>query len=87
MFFFCFQELVNNQSYNEKSDVWSLGCMLYELCALHPPFTAPNQMELNKKIRSGEFFRIPLRYSAELNQMISRMIEVEVLMLVICAMC
>ncbi|XP_064600330.1 serine/threonine-protein kinase Nek2-like isoform X2 [Liolophura sinensis] len=72
-------ELVNNQSYNEKSDVWSLGCMLYELCALHPPFTAPNQMELNKKIRSGEFFRIPLRYSAELNQVISRMIEVEVL--------
>ena len=72
------QELVNNLSYNEKSDVWSLGCMLYELCALAPPFTASNQSELNRKIRVGEFSRLPSQYSQELELIIRRMIQVEV---------
>ncbi|BFZ12115.1 hypothetical protein BsWGS_15153 [Bradybaena similaris] len=71
-------ELVNNQSYNEKSDIWSLGCMLYELCALVPPFTASNQSELNRKIRTGDFPRIPSQYSLELDLIIRKMIQVEV---------
>ncbi|XP_005106236.1 serine/threonine-protein kinase Nek2 isoform X2 [Aplysia californica] len=71
-------ELVNNLSYNEKSDVWSLGCMLYELCALVPPFTASNQSELNRKIRVGEFSRLPIQYSLELDLIIRKMIQVEV---------
>ncbi|CAG5123695.1 unnamed protein product [Candidula unifasciata] len=72
-------ELVNNQSYNEKSDIWSLGCMLYELCALVPPFTASNQSELNRKIRTGDFPRIPSQYSLELDLIIRKMIQVEVI--------
>lgn len=72
-------ELVNNMSYNEKSDVWSMGCVLYELCALHPPFTASSQTELNRKIRLGDFERIPARYSDDLNAVIAKMLNVEVL--------
>uniref|UniRef100_A0AAX7VU72 non-specific serine/threonine protein kinase n=1 Tax=Astatotilapia calliptera TaxID=8154 RepID=A0AAX7VU72_ASTCA len=60
-------EQINRMSYNEKSDIWSLGCLLYELCALSPPFTAYNQKELAEKIREGKFRRIPYRYSEELN--------------------
>ena len=65
-------------AYNEKSDVWSLGCVLYELCALRPPFVASSQTELNKKIRLGEFSRIPLRYTDDLNDTIAKMLHVEV---------
>jgi serine/threonine protein kinase len=33
-------ELIYDQKYNELSDIWSLGCIIYELCALRPPFVA-----------------------------------------------
>ncbi|KAF6717091.1 Serine/threonine-protein kinase Nek2 [Oryzias melastigma] len=70
-------EQINRMSYNEKSDIWSLGCLLYELCALSPPFTAYNQKELAEKIREGKFRRIPFRYSEELNSLISRMLNLK----------
>nr|KAF6413814.1 NIMA related kinase 2 [Molossus molossus] len=70
-------EQVSRMSYNEKSDIWSLGCLLYELCALMPPFTAFNQKELAGKIREGKFRRIPYRYSDELNDIITRMLNLK----------
>ncbi|NXD28292.1 NEK2 kinase, partial [Spelaeornis formosus] len=70
-------EQMNYTSYNEKSDIWSLGCLMYELCALSPPFTAYNQKELAEKIREGRFRRIPYRYSDELNDLISEMLNVK----------
>ncbi|XP_057583954.1 serine/threonine-protein kinase Nek2 isoform X3 [Hippopotamus amphibius kiboko] len=70
-------EQMNRLSYNEKSDIWSLGCLLYELCALMPPFTAFNQKELAGKIREGKFRRIPYRYSDELNDIITRMLNLK----------
>ncbi|XP_037837589.1 serine/threonine-protein kinase Nek2 isoform X1 [Kryptolebias marmoratus] len=70
-------EQINRMSYNEKSDIWSLGCLLYELCALSPPFTAYNQKELAEKIREGRFRRIPYRYSEELNALLCRMLDLK----------
>jgi serine/threonine protein kinase len=43
-------ELCEEKRYNERSDIWSLGCLLYELTSLRPPFTASNQLALAKKI-------------------------------------
>ncbi|XP_071404149.1 serine/threonine-protein kinase Nek2 [Pithys albifrons albifrons] len=70
-------EQMNYMSYNEKSDIWSLGCLLYELCALSPPFTAYNQKELAEKIREGKFRRIPYRYSEQLNELLKEMLNVK----------
>ncbi|XP_037607545.1 serine/threonine-protein kinase Nek2 [Sebastes umbrosus] len=70
-------EQIDRMSYNEKSDIWSLGCLLYELCALSPPFTAYNQKELAEKIREGKFRRIPYRYSEELNTLLCKMLNLK----------
>ncbi|NXO61901.1 NEK2 kinase, partial [Phainopepla nitens] len=70
-------EQMNYMSYNEKSDIWSLGCLMYELCALSPPFTAFSQKELAEKIREGRFRRIPYRYSDELNDLLKEMLNVK----------
>jgi NIMA (never in mitosis gene a)-related kinase len=46
-------------SYNSKSDIWALGCLAYELCALEPPFQAKNHMGLIAKIKSGKVKPLP----------------------------
>ena len=59
-------EQINEQKYNEKSDIWSLGCIIYEMAALRPPFKAQNHLSLAMKIKAGKFDRIPETYSDEL---------------------
>lgn len=71
-------EQVNEKAYNEKSDIWSLGCLIYELGALVPPFEASNQLALAMKIRAGTYRELPAtRYSSELNRVIKSMLQVE----------
>lgn len=62
--------------YDEKCDIWSCGCLLYELAALHPPFEATNHLSLAIRIKKGEFQRLPLRYSEDLNTLITCMLNI-----------
>ncbi|OQR97625.1 protein kinase [Achlya hypogyna] len=68
-------EMVNEQTYDERSDIWALGCLLYEMATLSPPFDATNQLALAKKINAGKFARIPEVYSEELFQLIRSMLH------------
>jgi NIMA (never in mitosis gene a)-related kinase len=63
-------EQINENNYDEKTDIWSLGCVIYELVALLPPFTASSHLGLAEKIIKGQISRIPERYSEDLQEVI-----------------
>ena len=69
-------EQIDEMRYNEKSDIWSLGCFLYELTTFNPPFEAKNQIMLAMRIKSGKIDKINSRYSEELWRIISWMLNV-----------
>ena len=68
-------EQINEQRYNEKSDIWSLGCIVYEMAALRPPFKAQSHLSLALKIKAGKYDRIPSQYSEDLWQTIQWMLS------------
>lgn len=70
-------EQISEQKYNEKSDIWSAGCILYEIAALKPPFEATNQVSLALKIKDGKYNRLPKIYSEELWRVINLMLAPE----------
>ncbi|KAM9309948.1 serine/threonine-protein kinase Nek10 [Pholidichthys leucotaenia] len=43
-------EVVKNEPYGEKADVWALGCILYQMATLQPPFNSSNMLSLANKI-------------------------------------
>lgn len=63
-------EVWRGEVYSYKSDIWSLGCVLYEMCALTPPFKAKSLQNLNKKVQEGVYDRIPALYSSRLSNFI-----------------
>ena len=70
-------EQVNEVPYNEKCDIWSLGCLIYELVALAPPFEANNQLALAVKIKAGRVARLPEPFSDELSAVVRSMLQVD----------
>ncbi|KAL2023597.1 hypothetical protein VTK56DRAFT_2205 [Thermocarpiscus australiensis] len=64
--FYMSPEICAAEKYTLKSDIWSLGCIIYELCTWEPPFNAKTHYQLVQKIKEGKIAPLPAVYSAEL---------------------
>ncbi|XP_062981922.1 serine/threonine-protein kinase Nek3 isoform X2 [Elgaria multicarinata webbii] len=68
-------EIWENTPYNNKSDIWSLGCILYELCTLKHPFQANSWKHLILKICKGYYNPLPSHYTYEFHYLIKQMFK------------
>ena len=71
-------EVWQNKPYSYKSDLWSVGCIIYEMCCLRPPFKGKNVDELCDNVCNGKIEKISSRYSDELWNLIKMLLEVDV---------
>ncbi|XP_064413013.1 serine/threonine-protein kinase Nek5 [Latimeria chalumnae] len=69
-------EICDNRPYNNKTDMWSLGCVLYEMCTLKHPFEANNLRHLVLKISRGHFAPITAKYSYDLRMLVSQLFKI-----------
>jgi serine/threonine protein kinase len=68
-------EQFRNQPYSFKSDVWSLGCLLYEMCCLRHAFEARDMDGLVKKIMRCSYSAIPSVYSSSVQNLVKAMLQ------------
>lgn len=71
-------EVCESKPYTFKSDVWALGCVLYELCTLEHPFQADNLLGLVYKIVREEPKPIQDVYSQELHDIVKLLLTKDV---------
>eukprot|EP00931_Biecheleriopsis_adriatica_P060437 TRINITY_DN362_c0_g1_i1.p1 TRINITY_DN362_c0_g1~~TRINITY_DN362_c0_g1_i1.p1 ORF type:complete len:515 (+),score=88.94 TRINITY_DN362_c0_g1_i1:30-1547(+) len=68
-------EVCQEKPYTWPSDIWAMGCILYELCALKVPFDAPNISSLVQRICRGPTPQLPSGYSDTLRQLCNEMLH------------
>ncbi|XP_015473442.1 serine/threonine-protein kinase Nek11 isoform X2 [Parus major] len=68
-------EVLKHQGYNTKSDIWSLGCILYEMCCMNHAFSGQNFLSVVLKIVEGETPSLPDRYPSKLNAVLCSMLS------------
>ena len=70
-------EICSGSRYNQKSDIWSLGCILYELISLQRAFEAENFSAIVAKIVKRKFSPMPNHYSSDLKKLVTKILVLE----------
>lgn len=70
-------EIIESKPYSNKSDVWSMGVLLYEMCALKPPFNANSLQFLALKIVKGSYEPLQGNFTKELKSLIAQMLNID----------
>nr|XP_054408436.1 serine/threonine-protein kinase Nek10 isoform X8 [Pongo abelii] len=66
-------EVLKSEPYGEKADVWAVGCILYQMATLNPPFYSTNMLSLATKIVEAVYEPVPEGiYSEKVTDTISR---------------
>ncbi|KAI1890931.1 hypothetical protein AGOR_G00158670 [Albula goreensis] len=68
-------ELLSNKPYNHKSDVWALGCCVYEMATLKHAFNAKDMNSLVYRIVEGKLPQMPSMYDPQLGELIKSMLS------------
>ncbi|XP_018419753.1 PREDICTED: serine/threonine-protein kinase Nek6-like [Nanorana parkeri] len=68
-------EMCQDVPYSSKSDIWALGCLLYEMCALKPAFDATNLLSLFYKIVYENSPPLADSYSADLHLLVETILD------------
>ena len=70
-------EVWRDNPYNLKSDIWSLGCLCYEMLMLKTPFRAESMEGLYRKVMKGKYPEISKKYSNKFDYVISCMLQLK----------
>ncbi|GBG29750.1 Protein kinase, putative [Hondaea fermentalgiana] len=73
--FYFSPELCEEALYDERSDIWALGCVVYQMATLNVPFFANNQIALARKIVGEDIRPMPSHYSKDLHFLVHKMLE------------
>ncbi|XP_053184592.1 serine/threonine-protein kinase Nek1-like [Scomber japonicus] len=68
-------EIWKSEPYDNKSDIWALGCVLYEMCTLQHAFVAGGLENVHRKILSGSYPPISSHYSQELRSLLAQLLK------------
>ncbi|XP_048580556.1 uncharacterized protein LOC5518663 isoform X2 [Nematostella vectensis] len=68
-------EMCQGKEYNHKSDIWALGCILYEMASRQKTFEGSNLPALVNKIMKGQFAPIRGNYSAEFRTLVRDILQ------------
>ena len=70
-------ELCRNKPYTEKTDMWSLGVILYEMAALTQPFNSDSLLGLSEAIKNGRYTPLPDHYSRSLCDLVAALLQTD----------